>query len=67
MSEVSRVVKTTSVTPTPMLIVMSMGTMTMPSMASTTVMPLKKIARLAVAPVAATAAILARPRARSSR
>ncbi len=63
----SRVVKTTSMTPRPMLMVMSSGTMTMPSMARKTVMPLKKIARLAVAPVAAMASILARPRARSSR
>ena len=37
-----------------------------PASASTTVMPLKKMARLAVAPVAAMASILARPRARSS-
>ena len=67
MSAVSSVVKTTSMTPMPMLIVMSSGTMTMPSMASTTVMPLKKMARLAVAPVAAMASSFSRPRARSSR
>ena len=67
MSAVSSVVKTTSITPTPMLIMMSSGMMTMPVMASTTVMPLKKMARLAVAPVAPMASILARPRARSSR
>ena len=66
-SEVSKVVKTTSMTPTPMLMVMSMGTMTMPTMARTTVMPLKRMARLAVAPVAAMASIFSRPRARSSR
>ena len=63
----SSVVTTTSMTPTPMLIMMSRGMMTMPDTASTTVMPLKKMARLAVAPVAAMASIFARPRPRSSR
>ncbi len=67
MSDVSSVVMTTSITPTPMLIVMSTGTIAMPSMASTTVIPLKKMARLALAPVAAMASIFSRPRARSSR
>ena len=67
MSAVSSVVMTTSITPTPMLIMMSSGMMTMPVMARTTVMPLKKMARLAVAPVAPMASILASPRARSSR
>ena len=66
-SEVSSVVKTTSIAPTPMLMVRSMGTTTMPSMASTTVIPLKKTARLALAPEAAMASIFSRPRARSSR
>ena len=66
-SEVSRVVKTTSIAPTPMLIVRSIGTTTMPSMARITVMPLKKMARLALAPVAAMASIFSMPRARSSR
>ena len=59
--------KTTTIAPMPMLIVMSTGTTTMPNMARTTVMPLKKMARLAVAPVAAMASIFSRPRARSSR
>ena len=67
MSEVSSVVKTTSIAPMPMLIVRSIGTTTMPSMARMTVMPLKKMARLALAPVAAMASIFSRPRARSSR
>jgi len=60
-------VKTMSIAPMPMLIVRSRGTTTMPSTASTTVIPLKTMARLAVAPVAAMASISSRPRARSSR
>ena len=56
------VVTTTSIAPTPMLIVMSVGDDDHTEHGETTVIPLKKMARLAVAPVAAMASILSRPR-----
>ena len=66
-SAASTVMVTTRMAPMARLTKMSVGTMSMPSRASTTVMPLKNTARLAVAPVTAMASILSRPRARSSR
>ena len=58
---------TTRIAPAARLTKMLVGTMSMPSSASTTVMPLKKTARPAVPPATATASGTERPCASSSR
>ena len=58
---------TTVMAPTARLMKIDVGTMSTPSSAKTTVMPLKKTARVAVSPATPMASILSRPPRRSSR
>ena len=58
---------TALIAPMPRLAKIESGTISMPTSASTTVMPLKNTALDAVADAAAMAAILSRPPRRSSR
>jgi len=66
-SDMMTEMRTTMMAPAPRLRKMVEGMRSMPKRARTTVMPLKKTARLAVAPAAATASSFSRPRLRSSR
>ncbi len=66
-SEAATATSTTTIAPAAMLRKIVVGFSSIPASASTTVIPEKNTARLAVAPAALMAASLSRPRARSSR
>ena len=66
-SAASTAANTAAMAPMPRLAKIDIGTMSMPTMASTTVMPLKNTALEAVAAAAPMASSLSRPPARSSR
>ena len=57
----------TRIAPTARLRMIELGTISIPSIATTKTVPLKKTARLAVIPDAAIASNFSRPRPRSSR
>ncbi len=57
----------TRIAPTARLRMIELGTMSIPSIATTKTVPLKRTARLAVSPDAVIASNCSRPRARSSR